>query len=95
MVNRSVHYGMGPAPGSPLAIWHSRLRERPSVAATFAEFDAVAVRMGDLASAYASGERRREYRDHRLEWMVKSGGIDVVLAGLRDNNIRFPWPDPA
>jgi hypothetical protein len=32
---------------------------------------------------------------HRLEWMVKSGGIDVVLAGLRDNTTRFPWPDPA
>jgi len=26
---------------------------------------------------------------------VKSGGIDIVLAGLRDNTIRFPWPDPA
>ena len=22
--------------------------------------------------------------------MVKSGGIDIVLAGLRDNTIRFP-----
>ena len=76
MVNRSVHYGMGPALGSPLANWHSRLRDRPSVATTFAEFDAVATRMGDLAGAYASGERQREYRDHRLEWMVKSGGID-------------------
>lgn len=95
MVNRSVHYGMGPVPGSPLALWHARLRERPSVAATFAEFDAAAARMSEAAGAYASGERRREYRDHRLEWMVKSGGIDVVLAGLRDNTIRFPWPDPA
>ena len=95
MVNRSVHYGMGPIAGSPLATWHAQLRERPSVAATFAEFDAVAGRMGDMAAAYASGERRREYRDHRLEWMVKSGGIDVVVAGLRDNTIRFPWPDPA
>jgi RNA polymerase-associated protein len=95
MVNRSVHYGMGPAAGSPLAAWHNRLRDRPSVAATFAEFDSVAGRMGDMAGAYASGERRREYRDHRLEWMVKSGGIEVVIAGLRNNTIRFPWPDPA
>ena len=94
MVNRSVHYCMGPEAGSALAIWHARLRERPSVADTFAEFDAVAARMGEMAGAYASGERRRQYRDHRLEWMVKSGGIDVVLAGLRDNTIRFPWPDP-
>ncbi len=62
---------------------------------TFSEFDAVAGRMGDMAAAYASSERQREYRDHRLEWMVKSGGIDVVVAGQRDNTIRFPWPDPA
>jgi RNA polymerase-associated protein len=95
MVNRSVHYGMGPDAGSPLAYWHARLRERPSVAATFTEFDAAAARMSEAAGAYASGERQREYRDHRLEWMVKSGGIDIVLAGLRDNTIRFPWPDPA
>jgi RNA polymerase-associated protein len=51
--------------------------------------------MSEAAGAYTSGERRREYRDHRLEWMVKSGGIDFVLAGLRDNSIRFPWPDAA
>ena len=95
MVNHSVHYGTGPVRGSPLALWHARLRERPSVGATFAEFDAAAARMSEAAGAYISGERRREYRDHRLEWMVKSGGIDVVLAGLRDNTIRFPWPDPA
>jgi glutathione S-transferase len=94
MVNRSVHYGLGPEPGSPLAQWHARLRERPSAAATFAEFDAAAARMSEAAGAYATGERRREYRDHRLEWMVKSGGIDVVLAGLRNNTVRFPWPDP-
>ena len=37
---------------SPLANWHLQLRERPSVAATFAEFDAAVVRMGDVAGAY-------------------------------------------
>jgi RNA polymerase-associated protein len=93
MVNRSVHYGMGPPPGGALAFWHARIRERPSVAATFAEFDAAAARMAAAADLYTTGGRRREYRDHRLEWMVKSGGIDVVLAGLRDKTIRFPWPD--
>ena len=92
MVNRSVHYGLGPEAGSPLARWHARIRERPSVAATFAEFDAAAFRMAAASERYTTGERRREYRDHRLEWMVKSGGIDVVRAGLRDHNIRFPWP---
>jgi stringent starvation protein A len=93
MVNRSVHYGLGPPAGSPLARWHARVLERPSVATTFAEFEAAAARRGEGAKLYATGQRRREYRDHRLEWMVKSGGIEVVLAGLRDNNIRFPWPE--
>ena len=92
MVNRSVHYGLGPAPDSPLARWHKRIRERPSVATTSAEFDAAAERIA-AAELYTTGGRRREYRDHRLEWMVKSGGIEIVLAGLRDRNIRFSWPD--
>ena len=34
---------------------------------------------------------RREYRDHRLEWMMKSGGIQIVLDGLARNNIRFAF----
>ena len=93
MVNRSVHYGLGPPAGGPLARWHARLRERPSVAETFAEFDAAAARMAASVEMYRTGGRRREYRDHRLEWMVKSGGMEVVLAGLRDNTIRFPWPE--
>ena len=49
--------------------------------------------MAASSELYTSGRRRREYRDHRLEWMVKSGGIEVVLAGLRDGNIRFSWPE--
>ena len=95
MVNRSVQYGLGPAPGSPLAQWHRRLCARPSVAATFAEFDAGVARIAAAPDLYRTGGRRREYRDHRLEWMVKSGGIDIVLAGLRDDNIRFGWPAPS
>ncbi len=93
MVNRSVHYGLGPEPGTPLHGWHARLRERPSVAATFAEFDAAAARMTEAADFYKTGARRREYRDHRVEWMIKSGGLAVVEAGLRDGDIRFPWPE--
>jgi glutathione S-transferase/RNA polymerase-associated protein len=32
---------------------------------------------------------KREYRDHRLEWMIRSGGIDVVLDGIKGDTIRF------
>ena len=91
-VNRSFHYGLGTADGSPLARWRDRIRERASVAATFAEFDAAAQRMGDGAARLASGAIRREYRDHRLEWMMKSGGVQIVLDGIAKGNIRFTWP---
>jgi RNA polymerase-associated protein len=46
---------------------------------------------GGLAFQPHSG-RRREYRDHRLEWMVKNGGFGIVQQGLKDDNIRFSWP---
>ena len=92
MVNRSVHYGLGPPPDSPLAEWHTRLQTRASVQETFEEFDQAAAKMQAAADFYRTGGRRREYRDHRLEWMIRSGGIDVVLAGLRDDTIRFSWP---
>ena len=91
-LNRSVHYGMGPAAGSPLALWHKRTCERPSVAATFREFEAAGQAMANAAERLASGAIRREYRDHRLEWMMKSGGVQVVLDGIARNNIRFTWP---
>ena len=92
MVNRSVHYGLGPDPGSALGRWHVRLRTRPAVAETFAEFDAAAARMAAAADHYRTGGRRRGYRDHRLEWMVRSGGAEVVLAGIREGTVRFSWP---
>jgi glutathione S-transferase len=91
-VNRSFHYGMGTPPGSPLANWLARVRERSSAAKTFSEFEAAAGAMVDAAARVASGAIRREYRDHRLEWMMKSGGVQIVLDGMAKNTIRFTWP---
>jgi glutathione S-transferase len=91
-VNRSFHYGMGTQDGSPLARWRERIQQRPSVAETFKEFEAAAGKMGDAAERVRSGAMRREYRDHRLEWMMKSGGVQIVLDGIAKNNIRFTWP---
>jgi glutathione S-transferase/RNA polymerase-associated protein len=42
-----------------------------------------------LPQLVSSGMFKREYRDHRLEWMVRSGGMEIVLQGIRDRNIRF------
>ena len=91
-VNRSFHYGMGTPEGSALARWRERICQRPSVATTFSEFETAAQNMGDGAARLASGAIRREYRDHRLEWMMKSGGLQIVLDGLGKDNIRFTWP---
>lgn len=94
MIHRSILYGIGPRSGSKLTTWHERMRQRPSVAVTLAEFEASAARMADTVEAFTKGDKPREHRDHRLEWMIRSGGIAVVLAGLRDGDIRFPWPNP-
>jgi glutathione S-transferase len=91
-LNRSFHYGLGTPAGASLTRWRDRLRERPAVAATFKEFEAATAGMSAAAERIASGQIRREYRDHRLEWMMKSGGIQIVLDGLAKNNIRFTWP---
>ncbi|KAI1335018.1 glutathione S-transferase [Xylariaceae sp. FL0016] len=98
IVHRSVAWGMGPAEGSALQLWHARVSEVPSVKETFAEFDAAARAMEDpksgLKGVFKSGGRKREYRDHRLEFMLKAGGNSIVQSGLRDQNIRFSWPRP-
>ena len=91
-VNRSFHYGMGTQDGSPLARWRERILQRPSVAETFKEFEAAAGKMGDAAERVRSGAMRRAYRHPRVEWMMKSGGVQIVLDGIAKNNIRFTWP---
>jgi len=45
--------------------------------------------MTQVDAALKSGLFKREYRDHRLEWMIRSGGLDVVLEGMKQDNIRF------
>ena len=91
-VYRSSYFGVGPSDGSPMGSWFARMKQISSVSQTLAEFDAAAPGMAQMALDFKSGKRVREYRDHRLEWMVKSGGIDIVTAGMRDGNIRFSWP---
>jgi hypothetical protein len=90
-LNGSVGQGHPPPAGSKLAAWHARANARPSVSETTAEIAAMArtTGMANVAELVEKGLFKREYRDHRLEWMIKSGGLDVVLKGLERNNIRF------
>ena len=94
-VNGSVGQGNPPAAGTKLAAWLERANARPSVAACVADIAALnadGATMPNVAELVEKGLFKREYRDHRLEWMIKSGGLDVVVKGLERDNIRFAPP---
>lgn len=88
-VAMSAMFGAPPPVGSSLARWQERVCARPAVAQTVAEAMATIPAMESVASLVAAGGFKREFRDHRLEWLVRSGGIQVVLDGLANDNIRF------
>jgi len=73
-----------------LAAWAARCAEQPAVRAD-AEQLATWVRenLGGGAGGQGGMPVVRQYRDHRLEWMLKSGGIEVVRRGLAAGTIRF------
>lgn len=88
-LNGSAGFGLAPDTGSPLGAWLARANERPSVAQTTEEARTAASQMSGVAELVDKGLFKRQYRDHRLEWMIRNGGIEVVLAGLENQNIRF------
>jgi len=81
--------GNQPATGSALAAWLERVRARPSIAQTFEEAVGSMEGFQMLPDLVRSGQFVREYRDHRLEWMLRSGGLEIVLEGMQRKNIRF------
>ena len=88
-LNTSASRGNAPKPGSRLADWLMRANARPSVAACVEAVRAVLKAMPDLGQLVASGRFKRQYRDHRLEWMLRSGGLPIVLEGIEKRTIRF------
>lgn len=92
-VQGAAGFGHGPAEGTALASWLDRVRTRPSVQASFQAAKEALVAMAQVARIVEAGQFKRQYRDHRLEWMIRSGGVDVVIAGLQNDNIRFN-PEP-
>lgn len=89
VVNAAALSGHAPAAGSRLAGWLDRVHERPSVSETFAEATHSLGGFQMLPDLVRAGHFVREYRDHRLEWMLRSGGIDIVVEGMQRKNIRF------
>ena len=88
-INRSINAGHSPARNSKLSAWLERANVRPSVAMTIEEISAPLLSIADAVRLVEKGSFKREYRDHRLEWMIKSGGLEVVVKGLQADNIRF------
>lgn len=88
-VNGATGQGLGPDPASPLGQWQKRANARPSVIACNDSIKAIQTVMVDVAAAVKAGLFKREYRDHRLEWMMRSGGADIVRAGMENATIRF------
>lgn len=81
--------GFAPAAGSSLAAWLARAGDRESTRRCLDAAAAAMAAFEQIPALIQSGAWVREYRDHRLEWMIRSGGADVVLDGLSKRNIRF------
>lgn len=88
-VGAAAASGHAPATGSGLSRWLERVRTRPSVATAFDQAQKSLGGFNMLPDLVRSGVFVREYRDHRLEWMLRSGAVDVVLDGMRQGTIRF------
>jgi glutathione S-transferase len=88
-VRGSVVWGHPPKAGTRLGAWLARVEERPSVRKTIEAAQQFTDSMDTLPQILESGAFARQYRDHRLEWMLRSGGVEVVLAGLMKKTIRF------
>lgn len=97
-VNGAAGFGFAPQ-SSRLQDWAERANQRPSVvpvvaAAAAVAFDSEAVSLEAVHQALEAGLFKREYRDHRLEWMVRTAGLQVVADGIAKNNVRFIEPFP-
>ena len=88
-INRSAAVGFGPAKGSQLDSWLGRANQRESVAKVVSQMKQVIANLPYFPTLLAEGKIKRQYRDHRLEWMIRGGGISVVQEGIEKGTIRF------
>lgn len=85
-------FDVHPPEDSRLAGWVRRVHARDAVARSSREAAESVPHMEGVAELVRGGAFRREYRDHRLEWMIRSGAVDIVTEGLGNDNIRFNAP---
>ncbi len=88
-INRSAAVGYTPPAGSKLSSWLTRVNQRPSVSVVIDQMRQVLANLPDFAALLAQGKIKRQYRDHRLEWMIAGGGLSVVQEGIERGTVRF------
>ncbi|GHE52598.1 hypothetical protein GCM10019059_10040 [Camelimonas fluminis] len=54
----------------------------------------IRIALREKGLAFADGRMKRQFRDHRLEWLARSGGVQVLLDGLAAGNVRFTETSP-
>lgn len=91
-LNGAAGFGIVPSANSTLGAWLERANARSSVKTTRLESEASLSGMEQVDKAVKAGLFKRQYRDHRLEWMLKTGGLAIVLEGLKTGTIRFTGP---
>jgi glutathione S-transferase/RNA polymerase-associated protein len=75
-----------------LRAWSARCMARESVQRDQGEVSVFMSGDGPRSMRGVPGSQR-QYRDHRLEWMMKSGGVDIVLRGIERGTLHFvAWP---
>ena len=84
----TIGYGY-PIATPRLAAWFDRACQRPAVVKVFDQLRAALANLPDFPALIAAGKVKRQYRDHRLEWMIAAGGLSVVQDGIAKGSIRF------
>lgn len=88
-VRGSEMFGFSVAEHHPrLGHWLNECASRESIRKEAEELSAFLSELPSDVGAEAA-TRVRQYRDHRLEWMMKTGGTEIVLEGLEQGTIRF------
>ena len=73
-----------------LIAWLERVNSRPSVQATLAEVKEAIPIFKEIMARIHRGAEKRHYRDHRLDWLVRSGGAPILFDRIADDSVRFP-----
>lgn len=90
-VNGAAALGNKPDPSSKLHTWLQTMRARPSAERLKQDIRATLPQFASRAQDIAQGKHRREYRDHRVEWMLRVGGLEIVTHGMETRTIRFSY----